>query len=812
MSWIPRDIRYGLRMLGKRPSFTVAALLALGLGIGANTAIFSVFDAVLLRPLPYSEPENLIRLWETNPEKGLEKSQVSPVTFNEIRQNAESFQTLSGWWHPDLNLTSEDGEPLRVAAINATDDFFDVFGLSPAIGRTFSAGEDQQGQPRIAVVGHGLWQRYYGGATDILGRAIQLDGQDYEVVGVMPPGFSFPGKTEIWLPLGWNPANHSREARFFGVVGRLAPGVDFEEAKAEISALGQGFADDHPGSNAGWTLSTLTLQDDMVGDIRPALQILLMAVIFVLLIACANVANLLLAQAASREREVALRGALGAPGSRLARQFLTESLLLAIGGALLGVVLAIVGVRLLLLLAPEEIPRLDQVGVDPRMLLFTLGSAIACGLIFGLAPAWWAGRANLTGSLKEGTRTASAGVGGRRLRSTLVVSELALAVILLVAAGLLIRGFQRLLEESPGFEPAGVASFNLQLPRASYQTWPSVTAFYARLSENLQTLPGVTEAAATGFLPLEAGWRVDFTLPGRAGESERDQPKAQYHPITPNYFRLMGIPLLEGRDFDSRDTPDKPGVAIVNRAAAEKYWPQESPVGETIEGQARNFGPLGRFLPESLDAEIVGVVGNVKNESMEREAEPAIYFPNQQFAYRSMHIVVKASGRPETMAEALKQTVWALDPNLPVAAFQPLEEKLGEAVARRRFVILLLGSLALLSLALASIGTYGVLSYVAGLRRREMGIRLALGAQRGDIVRILVGQGMLLAGLGLGLGLLGARILLPWLRSFVYGAGGSELLAISGAITLLAATAMIATYLPARRAARTDPTLALRED
>jgi putative ABC transport system permease protein len=814
MESVLQDLRFAIRVLAKKPVTTVAALLALGLGVGANTAIFSVFDAVLLDPLPYPDAGRLVRLWESNRGKEIDESRVSPVTFDDVRDHATSFAALAGWWHPDLNLTTGEGEPLRAAAINVTDEFFDVIGVTPALGRGFVDGEDEPGKPRIAVLGHGLWQQRFGGDPGVLGRSVALDGNEYEVVGVMPAGFDFPDDTEVWLPLGWDPARHSRGARFFGVLGRLAEGVDVAAAQAEADAFAEGFARDFPQSNEGWGVEVRLLQDDLVGDVRPALWVLLGAVGLVLLIACANVANLLLAQAAAREKEVAVRGALGAGRGRLLRQFLTESLVLALAGGALGLGMAFAGVRVLVSLAPPEIPRLDGVGVDARVLLFTLGVAALAGLVFGLAPALHALRTDFTESFKEGGRGGTGGAGGRRLRQSLVVAEVALALTLLFGAGLLVRSFYRLLAESPGFNPEHTLTFNLQLPFTSYGEWTDVSELYARLVDRLQGVPGVRAAAVTGFLPLEAGWRVDFAREDEGVDTLADdeQPEAQYHTVSPGYFKLAGIPLLQGRDFDDRDTPDKPGAVILSRAAVERYWGGRNPVGEVIEGDGRQFGPLGRVLTETLEAEVVGVVGDVKNTSLEDAPEPAIYFHQRQFAYRSMNVLVRAEGDPRRVQDAVKAAVWDLDRDLPVARMRTLEEHLGAAVARRKFVMLLLAGFAALSLALAAIGTYGVMAYVAGARAREMGIRVALGARRGDVVGMLVGQGLRLVALGIVLGLAGAWAVGRLMRSLVFGVSTADAASFAAVVALLAAAALVACYVPARRASRTDPISVLREE
>ncbi|MEE8526104.1 MAG: ABC transporter permease [Thermoanaerobaculia bacterium] len=812
MDAVLRDLRFAFRVLAKRPVYTVAALLALGLGVGANTAIFSVFDAVLLEPVGYPQADRLVRIWETNPGKDIDSSRPSPVTFHDFRETAASFQHLTGWWHPDLNLTSGEGEPLRVEAINVTDDFFDTLGVQPALGRGFVDGEDESGQPRIAVVGHELWQRRYGGDPRAVGGAVTLDGLDYTLVGVMPEGFSFPGDTEIWLPLGWNPSQHSRGARFFHVAGRLAEGVSLAAAGAEVDALMTAIARDYAETNEGWGARVVLLEHDLVGDVRQALWVLLGAVGLVLLVACANVANLLLAQAAARRREVAVRSALGAGRGRLFRQFLSESLVLAFLGAVAGLVIAFAGVRVLVSLAPPEIPRLDGAALDFGVLLFTLAVTALSGLLFGLAPALTAIRGNFGEALKEGGRSGASGAGGHRLRQALVVSEVALALILLFGAGLLVRSFYRLLDEAPGFNPRHTLSFNVQLPRTSYADWTDVTAFYGRLIDRLETVSGVEDAAVTAFLPLEVGWRVDFSIAGLEGLNDRDRPEAQYHTVSPGYFQLMGIPLLRGRDFDSRDDQTMPGAVILNRAAVERYWGGEDPLGKVVEGQARQFGPLGRVLTESLAAEIVGIVGDVKNTALEDPPEPAMYFSQRQFAYRAMSVLAKATGDPEALLQAVKAAVWDLDPNLPIARLGTLEEHLGAAVARRRFVMLLLSCFAGLSLALASIGTYGVMSQIAGERRREIGVRMALGARRGDIVSLMMGKGFRWVAAGIVVGLAGIWALHRFMASLVFGVGTTDLWSLLAVVAVIATAGLAACVVPARRASRAEPVTVLREE
>ena len=808
MDSVLRDFRYALRLLARRPSHTAATLVALGLGVGAASAVYRVFDAVLLAPLPYREADRLVRLWETNPGKGIAGSPVSPVAFHDLREQSSSLEDAAGWWYPDFNLTSEDGEPHRAAAINVTDNFFAVIGVDPVLGRGFLPGEDERGKPLIAVISHQLWQQRYGGDDNALGRAVTLDGVDYTLIGVMPEGFSFPGRTEIWLPLGWDPSRHSRGTRIFGVLGRLADAVNVDQAQAEIDILTEGFGHEFPATNDGWGARVRLLRDDLVGDVAPALQLLLLAVGFVLLIAGANVANLLLVQAAARSQELATRRALGAGRRRLLRQFLIEGLVLGLLGGIGALLVAGGGLWALLRLAPAEVPRLEGVSFDLPLLAVTFGIATLLGLGSSLLPGLGLARAGFAAALNEGGLRSSRSLRGRRV---LIVVEVALAMMLLFGAGLLVRSFYRILAEKPGFQPENVLTVNLQLPRSTYK-WPEVSGFYDRLVQRLESVPGVTQTAAAAFLPLEAGWRVDFKIEGVGGLTDRDQPEAQYHVVSPGYFRLMGIPILEGRDFDSRDRSDRPGVVILNRAAAERYWDGESPLGEVIEGQVWHFGALGRVMTPALEVEIVGVVENVKNTSLEGAPEPAIYFPQHQLAYRSMHLLARLEGESAAAQHAVKAAIWELDPDLPLARIGSLESWLGAAVAKRRFVMLLLSFFAGLSFVLAVIGTYGVMSQVAGARRREMGIRAALGARRIDIVSLLVGQGLRLVALGIAGGLLGAWMLRRFMASLVFGVSTTDGVSAAFVVALIVGATLVACYLPARRAATTDPMAVLRAE
>jgi putative ABC transport system permease protein len=802
-----QDLRFGARMLMKKPGFTLIAVVTLSLGIGANTAIFSVVHAALLRPLPYERPDELVMVWERNLSRGLEQNQVSPVTYCDWREQKHLFDKIAGWWYPQVNLTDTGSEPQRVRTIDVTDAFFDTLGARPIIGRGFQPGEDRPGGERLAVIGHALWRSRYKSDPNILGKAITLDGRSYSVIGVMPPGFDYPNATEVWTPLGWEPRQHSRNARFFEVVARLKPGVRPQHAQAEMNALSNRIAQENPQSNKDWGAAVVSLRDQLVGDFRLALLVLFGAVGMVLLIACANVANLLLARAGAREKEVAIRLAIGATRGRLLRQLLTESVLLALLGGAIGLLIAAWGADVLLRLNPVEIPRMGHLAVNAPILAFTLGVSLLTGLIFGVVPAISASRPDLNRTLKEGGRESQ--TGGGRIRGALVIAEVAIAMVLLLGAGLLLKSFVQLQRVDAGFNPASALTFNLQLPFSSYRDWRQVSELYSALIARLKTLPGVQSADATGFLPLEGGWPTKFLIQGRP-PVQGEEPVAQHRPVSEGYFQTMGIPLLRGRQFDERDQPDAPGVMIVNEALQRRYFPGEDPVGKRITTLSRQYGPLGRVMPASLEMEIVGVVGNEKNSSLSETAEPAVYFSHRQFAYRSMSVVVRTTAAPLSLVNAVQNEVWSLDRNLPVSSIKTMDQHLGEAIAQPRFSALLLGLFAALALLLAAVGVYGVISYTVQQRTHEIGVRMALGASVGDILKLVVGRGLALIMTGVGLGVLGAFGLTRLISGLLYGMGATDPLIFVVMPALLALVALVACYIPAWRAAKVDPMVALR--
>src|SRR5882724_1894901 len=813
METLFKDIRYGARALWKRPGFTAVAVITLALGIGANTAIFSIVNATLLRPLPFKDPERIVMLWGFLPKMAqtTDKLPFSAGNVVALRDQNHSFENLSAFRSWGWQLTG-GGEPELLRGARVSFDFFQAVGANPMLGRSFAAEEDMPNRAPIAIISYGLWQRHFGGDQNVIGKTLSLTGQTVMVVGVMPRGFQFPGganmipglqfalQNDIWMPLAFTDEEKRQQGNLnLALIGRLKPGVSAGQAESELRALEQ----DLPLGKIGYTINALPLQQQMVGKIRKLLLVLLATVALVLLIACANIANLLLARASSRQKEIAIRAAMGAGRIRLIRQLLTESLLLSLGGGALGFLLAVWGSSLLVALIPEDVPRVHEVSVDGRILGFTLLVSFVTGVVFGLAPALQASRLDLNASLKEGMRGTTAGLRQNRLRSLLVVSEVAMALVLLVSAALLIKSFVRLLEVKPGFNPANVLTMDIQLPDlppSRYAKDEEQTAFFQQLMDRIKALPGVDGASAVVTLPLTGAFEsTDLILAGQESLPNAQRPEADYTTVTPDFFRTMQIPLLQGRQFTTQDTKGTPGVIIINDILARMCWPGEDPIGKHF--------TVGF---EKTPREIVGVVASIKQTRLDAAGRPAMYMPHLQSPSSGMTVLVRTSGAPLAMAAAVREQVWAIDKNVPVTHLQTMDQVFGDSVAQPRFSMLVVGLFAALALVLASVGIYGVMAYSVSRRAHEIGVRMALGARTGQVLKLVLKEGMTLTLMGIAVGLFGAFALTRLIATLLFGVSAKDPFTFISVAALLAAVALVACYIPARRATKVDPLVALR--
>jgi predicted permease len=819
MDTLLQDVRLAIRKLVHNPGFALVAIATLALGIGANTAIFSVIDRVLLQPLPYSQPDRLVRLQRKFP-NGFGQS-ISITKFMAWKQHTQAFQALCAYNFsgPGLNLSGSE-TPEQVKAIHVTADFFPVFDAGTVLGRVFGADEDRPGGPRLAVMTHGLWVRRFGGDPAIVGRAIVLDGEPYTVIGVLRASFRSYPPADLYLPLQVDPAS-TNQGHFLSVAARLKPGVTLDTAKAEMAVAAERFRETYPDSIGKEESATAApFSESIVGDVRQPLLVLLAAVAMVLLIACANVANLQLAQATGRTRELAIRGAVGAVRSRIVRQLLTESLVLALAGAAVGLVVSNLGVRALLALGPDTLPRAaelaDHAPLDLRILAFSLGCALLTGLVFGLIPALQISRGDLQSTLKE--TSSRAGTGRHHYtRSALVVAETALALVLLVGAALLIRSFSSLRSVDAGFNPRRVLSFETSLGGSKYTTAASVDRLTREVVRRLEAVPGVTAAANVPFLPLEGGFGLGFDIVGRPlPEGQQSTGGAGWMYVSDAYFETLEIPLRRGRAFSERDSADSPRVVVVNEAFAKKYWPTGDPLGQQIE-IGKGMGPDFAEPPR----EIVGIVGDVKEAGLGNPAPEVMYIPLAQvkdsfIALNNKLIptawVVKTATSPLALAGAVRKEVLSVDSQLAVAHERSLEQVFAEATGRQTFNATLLGIFAGVALVLAALGIYGTLSYSVEQRSQEIGIRMALGADGADLRKMVIRQGMALAGLGILIGLAGAIALSRLITTLLFGVYPNDPASFAAIATLLAAVAFLATWLPARRATRVDPLAALRHE
>ncbi|MCI0336031.1 MAG: ABC transporter permease [Acidobacteria bacterium] len=804
MQNILQDLRYAGRMLLKSPALSSIAIIALALGIGANTAIFSVVNAVLLRPLPYPDSEQLAWIWLDNRREGIHEDITSWPNFIDWRDQNHVFQGMAGVRDQRFNLTGV-GDPEEVRGASVSSNFFELMRINPMLGRSFTSEEEQEGRDNVVVLGHGLWQRRFGGDQGLVGNTISLNGRSFTVIGIMPSGFQFPAKVELWKPLAPNAQTRAaRSAFWLPVIGRLKQGVTRAEAQTEMEQIGRRLEQQYRENNEGYGINVVLMHEQLVGKIRPALLMLLVAVACVLLIACANVANLLLARAASRQKEIAIRAALGASRWRVVRQLLTESVLLAVIGGIAGLLLARWGLDALVALGPKDLPRAEMIGVDRTVLYFTLVLSLLTGIIFGLVPAIEASKVGLSEVLKEGGRSDSGGIRGQRIRELLVVVEIALALVLLVGAGLLIKSSWQLQQVNAGFNPDKLLKVQLNLPPSKYQDGARVAASYQQLIERLHTMPGVQGASASSSVMMEKVHNSGmFVIEGRPIEPNAQRPELPIDSVTPEYFRMMGIPIVRGRSFAEQDGRDSLRVAIINETMARRFWPNEDPIGKRFK-----FGDR----PESNNPwlTIVGVVGDTKRQGLDASVRIESFLPHAQRPTRGMEVVVRTADNPLAMARTVREAVWSMDKDLPLSEIQTVEEMIGVRIAPRRFNMLLLGLFAAVALLLAAVGIYGVMSYTVSQRTHEIGIRMALGAQIKDVLKLVLRQGMMLVLLGVTIGLISSFALTRLIEGLLFGVSATDPLTFAGIPILLAIVALLACYIPARRATKVDPVVSLR--
>lgn len=800
MDILLRDIRYGIRSLLKRPGFTMIALMALALGIGANTAIFSLVNAVLIRPLPFAEPDRLVWVWG-NMSSGSNRASVSPPDYLDYRQQNTTFEEFAASIGVPIasNLTG-NGEPERLNAAAVTGNYFQALGTPPALGRTFLLENEKPGNEQVAVLSYGLWQKRFGGDRAIVNKTITLDGKTCVVIGVMPQGFSFPQAAELWVPINFDisPEMKVRKAHFMRPIGKLKQGVTLAQAQADTDAISKRLEQQYPDSNQGWNLRMVSLREQLVGNTRSTLYILFGAVGFVLLIACANVANLLLVRAAGRQKEIALRTALGAGRVRIIRQMITESVLLALMGGALGTLLAFWGVELLVKLSEGSIPPTAQIRIDATVLAFTFLTSVITGVLFGLAPALRTMRLNLSESLKEGGRTDGDGTHRNRTRSVLVVLESAVAVMLLIGAGLLVRSLIQLQNVSPGFDPHNVLTMRVDLPRDKYSTAEKSGNFFSQLESRINGLPGVEHVGMVSELPLSGQPNdMPYTVEGRPPVSSDQAFDDDFRRVNTRYFSAMRIPFLRGRNFTEQEVRESAKLVIISDLLARQVFPNEEPIGKRLI-MAMNNQPF----------EIIGIVGDIRHRALESTPSPAMYVPSNQAPW--MNIVLRTQGDPASLAGAVRNEVRALDPDQPVAMMRTMDQWMETAVAGPRYRTALLALFAFVALVLASTGIYGVMSYSVSQRTHEIGVRMALGARRMDVMKLVVRQGMTLVTVGVALGVLGAMALTRVMSTLLFGVTAKDPLTFVVVATLLTLVAFVACYLPARRATKVDPLVALR--
>lgn len=810
METLWKNLTYSVRMLLKRPSLTVVAIIAMGLGIGANTAIFSVVNTVLLRPLPYQQPDQLVTLATEQRDQVLDgRGTFSVPDLLDLQARASALEAVTAVQRSGTMVT-EGGEAERLIGAVVNADYFRVFKVNPVLGRVFTRDEDKPGGPSVIVISYGLWQRRYGGDPNIIGREVDLGGKT-TVIGVLPAGFEFPisdEKQDYWEPMMsaaflTQQTRETRDDRFLSVVGRIKPGVTIEQAKAELDVLSRQIEQQYPKTNTNIVFTAGSMHEDITREYRPALLVLFGAVGLVLLIACANVANLLLARVAARQKEVAIRTALGASRSRIVGQFLMESLLLSLAGGAVGLLLASWGVSMLVAYGPADVPRLQEVGLDRYVLGFTFGATVLTGLLFGLAPALQAAKPNPNNTLKDSGRGPTQ-TGRSRMRSALIVSEVALSLMLLVGAALLINSFVRLLKTNAGFDASGVLALDVPLSRTRYPKSDQQAAAFQQLLERMKTVPGVRDVALTSNVPLtDFDIELSFNIEGRPPYKPGEELVADYTVASANYFRAMNIPLQRGRVLADTDTKGTPEVLVVSDAFVKRFFPGEDPIGRRLVFDG----------PDKTPREIVGVVGDVKRKGLDADVQPEVYVSYLQRPDRRLNVLLKTDLRDAgQLIQPARAAVKAFDSNQIIWRTHTLDQLLSTSVAPRRFNMMLLGIFAAVALLLAAVGLYGVMSYSVSWRTHEIGIRMALGAKRADVLRLVVRQGMTMALLGLAIGLVGAFSLSRVLRGLLYGVSATDPFTFVIVSVVLVAVALLACLLPARRATRVDPLVALRTE
>jgi putative ABC transport system permease protein len=803
MSTILQDLKHGVRLLLRAPGFTAVAIAALAIGIGTNTAIFSVVNTLLIQRLPYADPERLVVVWEHNVPRDRKGNVVSPGNFLHWREMNGVFEDIAAAGLTfNLTLTGH-GEPVELPFQYVTAAFFPVLGVQPSLGRPFTEAEDKPGA-RVVVISDRVWRTRLGGDPSIVGRGITLQGESFTVVGVMPPGFSFLDKSvDLWVAAGFPASARTPRGRWLATVARLKPGVSVDHARQDMTRVAEELTRRFPDFNTGWTTQVVPLREQMTGDIRPALLVMLGAVAFVLLIACANVANLLLARATARQKELAVRAALGAGRGRIVRQLLAESFVLSAAGGLAGLLLAWWSLYLLRVVVAESLPiqRLEQVGIDGPVLLFTLVASLLSGMVFGLVPAFTASGAALNDALKEGGRTGSV-ARGNRTRSAFVVVEIALALVLLVGAGLLVRSFARLMDVDAGFNAGQTVSMRVSLPQARYPEATNRVQFFERLLERVDTVPGVQASGAISFLPLVSlGSATRYEVVGQP-QPLGQEPVTDVRVIANDYFKSMGISLLRGRLFEDGSAADAQNRVIINETMARAHWPNEDPLGRRIKVSWN----------DDREDEIIGVVADVRMTGLDARPRPAIYWPHPRNAYGSMTLTVRALGDTGPVVNTIRGILRELDANLALADVRSMDEVVSRSVAQRRLTMTILTIFAAAALLLAAVGIYGVIAYTVTQRTQEIGIRVALGAQQRDVLRMVVGQAAVLAGIGIVAGAAGAVVLTRWMADLLFNVAPFDPMTFSAVAGLLAAVALLASYIPGLRATRVDPVVALRGD